>query len=185
MNANLLNRAIVFATKAHAGQFRKGTPLPYIVHPLEALSIVATMTDDTEMMAAAVLHDVVEDTAASIEEIRREFGNRVAALVAVDTNAPRTPDSTWRSRKQAAMDRLAAAPYDGKVVAMGDKLSNLRAIAIDYSKHGEGLWKRFKAPGGRDDIAWYYRGLASSLSELKDTAAYHEYLTLLDKTFEQ
>lgn len=185
MNADLLNRAIIYATKAHAGQMRKGTNLPYIVHPMEALAIVATMTDDPEMLAAAVLHDVVEDTAVTTDDVRREFGDRVAALVAVDTNAPRTPDSTWRSRKQAAMDRLAAAPYDGKVVAMGDKLSNLRAIALDYSKHGEELWKRFKAPGGRDDIAWYYRGLASSLSELKDTAAYHEYLTLLDKTFEQ
>lgn len=184
MNADLLNHAIVFATNAHAGQMRKGTTLPYIVHPLEAVSIVATVTDDPEMLAAAVLHDVVEDTDATIEDIRHEFGDRVATLVTADTNAPKGSNYNWRDRKQAAIERLTAASHDSKVVALGDKLSNLRAIAIDYGKHGETLWQRFNAPGGRSDIAWYYRGLATALSELKDTAPYREYLALLTKTFE-
>ena len=184
MNADLLNRAIIYATQAHAGQMRKGTNLPYIVHPMEALAIVATMTDDPEMLAAAVLHDVVEDTAVTTDDVRREFGDRVAALVTADTNTRKDQENTWHERKQAAIERLSAASYDEKIVALGDKLSNLRAITIDHEKHGEALWKRFNAPGGRTDIAWYYRGLASALSDLKDTAPYHEYLTLLAKTFE-
>lgn len=184
MNADILNRAIIFATEAHAGQVRKGTTLPYIVHPMEAMSIVATMTDDPEMLAAAVLHDVVEDTTVTTEDVRREFGDRVAALVTADTNTKKDKGDTWHNRKQAAIGRLSAASYDEKIVALGDKLSNLRAITIDHEKHGEALWKRFNAPNGRDDIAWYYRGLATALSDLKDTAPYKEYLTLLAKTFE-
>lgn len=182
MNTELVDRAIVFATRAHAGQVRKGTAKPYIVHPLEALSIVATMTEDQEMLAAAVLHDVVEDTSTTAEDIRREFGDRVATLVAADTNYKNSND-TWRSRKQAAIDRLTIASFDSKVVAMGDKLSNLRAISIDYREKGEALWARFKAPQGRIDIEWYYRGLATALADLDGTAPYREYISLLSTTF--
>lgn len=183
MNTELVDRAIVFATRAHAGQVRKGTAKPYIVHPLEAMSIVATMTEDQEMLAAAVLHDVVEDTSTTAEDIRREFGDRVATLVAADTNKPKNINDTWRSRKLAAIDRLSAASYECKMVAMGDKLSNLRAISIDYRELGEALWSRFKAPEGRSDIEWYYRGLATALASLNGTAPYTEYLALLTTTF--
>lgn len=185
MTTTLLDKAILFATAAHRDTTRKGTSLPYIVHPLEAVSIVATMTDDQEMLAAAALHDVVEDCDIDLDELRREFGDRVATLVAADSNAPRREGDTWRSRKQAALDRLEAAPLDAKTVAMGDKLSNLRAIDIDHQRVGDTLWQRFKAPEGRSDIEWYYRGLAQSLSDLKGTAAYAEFLSRLSSAFNE
>ena len=94
----LLDRAIVYAVKAHEGQFRKGTDIPYILHPLEAAAIVGTMTADEAVIAGAVLHDAVEDTDATVEEIRERFGERVAALVAAESEDKRSDlpaASTW------------------------------------------------------------------------------------------
>ena len=183
MDTSLLDRAVIFAVRAHAGGARKGKNLPYIVHPLEAVAIVATISDDQELLAAAALHDVVEDTDTSTEQLRAEFGDRVASLVSADTNPPRVAGDTWRSRKQAALDRLAASSRDAKTVAIGDKLSNLRAITNDHQAVGELLWQRFKAPGGREDIEWYYRGLAASLDDLAGTPPYEEFISLLDRAF--
>ena len=78
LDTELLDRAILFAVKAHAGTERRGKGFPYIVHPMEAVSIAATITSDQEILAAAALHDTVEDTDVTIEQIRSEFGDRVA-----------------------------------------------------------------------------------------------------------
>ena len=77
----LLDHAIIFATKAHSGTTRKGTNVPYIVHPIEAAAIVSAMTDDEEVIAAAVLHDVLEDTEATREDLLARFGRRITNLV--------------------------------------------------------------------------------------------------------
>ena len=183
MNTDIIDKAIAVATAAHKGQTRKGSNLPYIVHPMEAMSIVATESEDQEMLAAAALHDVVEDTGITMDELRAMFGDRVADMVGADNNPPHREGDTWYSRKQEAIDRLAAASRDAQMVAMGDKLSNLRSIANDYKKHGDDLWKRFKAPKGKADLAWYYSGLAKALSPLAATAAHKEFVDLLEKTF--
>ena len=185
LDTELLDRAIIFAVKAHAGTERRGKGFPYIVHPMEAVEIVATITPDQELLAAAALHDVVEDTEISADEIRREFGDRIAALVVAESDVFEegvSEEDSWHARKQAAMDRLAAAPRDAKIVAMGDKLSNMRAIARDYAVKGDELWKIFHAKDPRDH-EWHYRGLAASLEELKDTFAYQEFVKLIDQVF--
>ncbi|MBO6079931.1 MAG: bifunctional (p)ppGpp synthetase/guanosine-3',5'-bis(diphosphate) 3'-pyrophosphohydrolase, partial [Bacteroidales bacterium] len=143
---------------------------------------VATITSDQELLAAAVLHDTVEDTDVTIEDIRKEFGERVATLVQHET-AQLPKDLPWRTRKQSQADLIASAPRDSKIVALGDKLSNLRAIANDYEQIGDELWKRFSAPNGKEDVAWYYRQLAVALSDLEGTLPYKEYLALLEETF--
>lgn len=185
LNTELLDRAIIFAVKAHAGTERRGKGFPYIVHPMEAVEIVATITPDQELLAAAALHDVVEDTDVSADEIRREFGDRIADLVVAESDVfvdGVSEEDSWHARKQAAMDRLAAAPHDAKIVAMGDKLSNMRAIARDYAMKGDALWNIFHAKDPKDH-EWHYRGLAASLSELKDTFAYKEFVSLIDQVF--
>lgn len=185
LDTELLDRAIIFAVKAHAGTERRGKGFPYIVHPMEAMEIVATITPDQELLAAAALHDVVEDTEISADEIRREFGDRIAALVVAESDVfveGVSEEDSWHDRKQAAMDRLAAAPHDAKIVAMGDKLSNMRAIARDYAVKGDELWKIFHAKDPKDH-EWHYRGLAASLEELKDTFAYREFVKLIDQVF--
>lgn len=179
-NTDILDRAIHFAVTAHAGTERRGKAFPYIVHPMEAVSIVATITSDQEMLAAAALHDVVEDTHVTIDDIQAEFGERVARLVHTESDVP---GGSWRHRKQGAIDRLAAAPRDAKIVALGDKLSNMRAIARDFAQQGDSLWDLFHAPGGKADHEWHYRGLATSLFPLADTSAYREFAALIDKVF--
>ena len=185
LDTSLLDRAIVFAVRAHAGTERRGKGFPYIVHPMEAVEIVATMTRDQELLAAAALHDTVEDTDTTVEQIREEFGERVASLVAAESDEPhksRDCIENWRARKQAAIDRLARASHDAKMVALGDKLSNMRAIARDYAQQGDALWNLFHAKD-RKDHEWHYRGLAESLRELKDTFAYKEFELLINQVF--
>lgn len=179
LDTSFLDRAILFAVKAHEGTERRGKGFPYIVHPMEAMSIVATMTSDQELLAAAALHDVVEDTDIGLDVIREEFGERVAALVKAESDVP---GGSWKERKQAAIDRLAAAPLDAKMVALGDKLSNMRAIARDYHLIGDELWKMFSVKD-RDSHEWHYRGLAQSLSALSDTFAYNEFAWLIERVF--
>lgn len=185
LNTEFLDRAIIFAVKAHAGTERRGKGYPYIVHPLEAVEIVATMTKDQELLAAAALHDTVEDTDVTEEQIRAEFGDRVAALVAAESDVmPEgvSEEDSWHARKQAAIDRLSQASHDAKMVALGDKLSNMRAIARDYAVQGDALWNLFHAKDPKDH-EWHYRGLAGALQELDGTFAYQEFVKLIDQVF--
>ena len=185
LDTALLDRAIIFAVKAHSGTERRGKGYPYIVHPLEAVEIVATMTADQELLAAAALHDTVEDTDVTVEQIREEFGNRVASLVADESDempAGVSEEDSWHSRKQAAIDRLARASREAKMVALGDKLSNMRAIARDYAVQGDALWNLFHAKDPKDH-EWHYRGLADSLRELEDTFAFQEFQQLINQVF--
>ena len=185
LNTAVLDRAIIFAVKAHAGTERRGKGYPYIVHPLEAVEIVATMTKDQELLAAAALHDTVEDTDVTVEQIRTEFGERVADLVAAESDempAGISEEDSWHSRKQAAIDRLAKASREAKMVALGDKLSNMRAIARDFADQGDALWNLFHAKDPKDH-EWHYRGLAKALKELDGTYAYQEFVKLINQVF--
>ena len=185
LNTELLDRAIIFAVKAHAGTERRGKGYPYIVHPLEAVEIVATMTADQELLAAAALHDTVEDTDVTVDDLRARFGERIAKLVAQESDVMIenvSEEDSWHARKQAAIDRLSAAPHDAKMVALGDKLSNMRAIARDYAEQGDALWNLFHTKDPKEH-EWHYRGLAGALQELQDTWAYKEFVTLIDQVF--
>ena len=185
LDTALLDRAIIFAVKAHHDTERRGKGFPYIVHPMEAVEIVASITSDQELLAAAALHDTIEDTEVTVDDIRREFGDRIAELVHAESDQFTegvSEEDSWHDRKQAAIDRLAAASHGAKIVAMGDKLSNMRAIWRDYQVKGDALWSIFHV---KDNASheWHYRGLAASLSELKDTFAYREFVRLIDEVF--
>ena len=185
LNTELLDRAILFAVKAHAGTERRGKGFPYIIHPMEAMEIVATMTTDQELLAAAALHDTVEDTDVTVEELRAAFGDRIASLVAQESDERLegvSDEDSWHDRKRAAIIRLAKAPHDAKIVALGDKLSNMRAIARDYAELGDALWSRFHAKDPKDH-EWHYRGLADALRELDGTSAYQEFERLINQVF--
>ena len=190
LDTALVDRAIKFAVDAHHNTARRGKGFPYIVHPMEAVEIVATITSDPELLAAAVLHDTIEDTDVTVQQIRDAFGDRVADLVHAESDQLNgevftggdNEEETWHARKQAAIDRLAAAPHDAKIVALGDKLSNMRAIWRDYQTKGDALWSIFHVKD-KASHAWHYRGLAASLSELSDTFAYQEFVRLIDEVF--
>ena len=185
LDTAFLDRAIIFAVKAHAGTERRGKGYPYIIHPMEAVEIVATMTKDQELLAAAILHDTVEDTNVTVDQIRDEFGDRVADLVASESDEMPvgvSEEDSWHARKQAAIDRLSKASREAKIVAMGDKLSNMRAIARDYAEQGDKLWNLFHV-NDRKSHEWHYRGLADALKELDDTFAYQEFIKLINQVF--
>ena len=190
LDTDLLDRAICFAVQAHHNTERRGKGFPYIVHPMEAVEIVATITADQELLAAAALHDTIEDTDVTVEQIREAFGERVAELVHAESDQlngelfnGENEEETWHARKQAAIDRLAKASHDAKIVALGDKLSNMRAIWRDYQTKGDDIWNIFHVKD-KASHEWHYRGLAESLSELKDTFAYQEFVRLMNEVFD-
>ena len=181
MDTTLLDNAILFAVQAHAGTARRGKEFPYIVHPMEAMAIVATMTSDQEILAAAALHDVVEDTETTLDEIRTRFGDRVARLVG--TESDRIGEGLdWFSRKEDSLRRLREASRDEKIVALGDKLSNMRAIARDYTTRGETFWEMFHVKE-KSVHAWRYHALVDAFSDLSDTYAFDEFKYLVNKIF--
>ena len=183
LNTELFDKAAHFAISAHANTERRAKGFPYIIHPMEAAAIVATLTTDPELLAAAILHDTLEDTEVTFEELRSQFGNRVAYLVLAESNNGILRQTTWRESKSRAVERLANASHEGKIVAMGDKLSNLRAIASDYQLIGDQLWSRFHAPEGKKDVEWYYRALFDALNDLKGTLPYQEFERLIRQTW--
>lgn len=186
LNTELLDKAIIYAVHAHAGTERRGKGFPYIVHPMEAVEIVSTITPDQELLAAAALHDTVEDTPVTEEDIRKEFGDRIADLVAAESDVfpdGLSEEESWHMRKQAAIDRLANSSHDAKIVAIGDKLSNMRAISRDYAVQGDSLWNLFHVKD-KASHAWHYKGLLDALRELEDTSAFKEFETLVARIFD-
>ena len=177
----VIEKAIAFATQAHEGQFRKGTTSPFIVHPLEVGQIVATMTDDEEIISAAFLHDTIEDCEKVTRElIAREFSERVASLVAQESE---DKSKTWMERKGTTIERLKSAPWEVRMIALGDKLSNMRDIDRDYPENGDALWNRFRMKDKRM-IGWYYKGILNSLQEsMSEMVAFKEYRRLVEKHF--
>lgn len=172
-----LDRAIIYAVEHHAGQKRKGTDLPYILHPLETMEILASMGADTGLLMAGVLHDTVEDTAATLEELTELFGSDVSSLVGHHSE---DKSKSWTERKISAIAALHDADKRLKMLVMADKVSNLRSTAADFRAMGDRVWERFNAPKERQ--RWYYGGMVKALSDMQnypDTAAVYQEMTAL------
>lgn len=181
----ILDKAIIFATDAHSGSFRKGTRIPYIMHPMEAAAIASSMTVDEDILAAAVLHDVVEDTNTTAEQLAAEFGARIAALVCADSEdkrEDRPAAETWELRKRETLDHIPDASRDEQIIILSDKLANLRSIYRDYAAIGDALWSKFNVKD-KAKHKWYYCGVAERLDKVKDACAYKEYVALLAAVF--
>ncbi|MGA9039108.1 MAG: HD domain-containing protein [Terriglobales bacterium] len=161
-SANLTRRfeqALVFATRKHAGQIRKGTGTPYVSHLLSAAALVLEAGGDEDLAIAALLHDVVEDCggAPMLKEVRHRFGTRVADVVEACSDTDVTPKPPWRERKEQYIRRLRTADAGTRLVSAADKLHNSRSILADYREIGEPIWQRFQ--GKREGTLWYYRAL--------------------------
>ena len=183
---DVLQQALCFAAEAHAGMVRKGTLIPYILHPMEAAAIVGSMTADPEILAAAVLHDVLEDTPVSENELEMRFGSRVAVLVAAESEDKRETlpaGETWRIRKEETIRHLRETQDPGeKMIALGDKLSNIRAMYREHLAIGDRLWDRFNQKDKREHH-WYYASIAEALNMLEATPAWKEFETLVRAVF--
>lgn len=154
--------AVEFAAKAHAGQFRKGTKIPYLVHPLGAAQILIERGFDEHLAIAALLHDTVEDTEVTVEQVRKEFGEAIAKLVEHASEPPQQTHS-WDERKRHTIEHLKTAPIEALIVCVADKLHNIRSIRWDKKLDGEEVWHRFH--GTKDEQKWYYEELAKIFSQ--------------------
>ena len=182
----LVSEAIIFAAKAHDGMRRKKSKSPYILHPMEAAVIVGTMTDDQALIAAAALHDVVEDAEISIEEVEEKFGKRVRELVQSETEdkrADRPPSDTWRIRKEESLSVLRGTEDIGVLMVwLGDKLANMRSLYRSFKAEGEAMWQNFNQKDPQEQ-AWYYRSIVKHTDRLRDTSAWIEYKALTELVF--
>ena len=176
---NMIKEAAEFADRAHQGVFRKGTEIPYITHPMETAAIVTAFTDEPEMIAAALLHDVIEDAGVTREELEEKFGPRVAFLVDGESE---DKSKSWVERKGATVERLKTATRDEKILALADKLSNIRSTARDYLVLGDEVWQRFNQKD-KEMQGWYYKGVAEALKEFKGHIYYEEYVMLCERVF--
>ena len=159
-------QGLELAMRAHDGQVRKGTLIPYVAHPMAVAAIALEYGADEDQAIAALLHDAVEDGGAEYEqEIRERFGARVADLVMGCTDG--VPDATgqkppWKQRKEKYLAHLEMATSDVLLVSGSDKLHNARAILGDLHTVGVSVFDRFTA--SKEETLWYYTSLSEIFS---------------------
>ncbi len=158
MTSDTVFEAIEFAARAHRNQHRKGTMVPYIIHPLSAAHILIDYGCSQEVVVAGVLHDTLEDTSVTIGELRERFGAKVAGLVEGASEPDR--NDTWEHRKLHTVEYLKKASADVALVSCADKLDNIRSIRHDHARLGDKIWARFKRD--REKQSWYYGRLAEA-----------------------
>ncbi|WP_085506458.1 HD domain-containing protein [Thalassobacillus devorans] len=154
----MLDKAKLFSEKAHEGQVRKGTGKPYIVHPTRVAETLHQAGCSKELICAGYLHDVVEDTDYTITDIEKEFGKKVAGLVAAHTE---DKTKSWQERKQHTIDTVKTASRDIKYLIIADKLDNLLSTEEEMKTKGAQVWHNFNA--GYESQKWYYESIANHM----------------------
>lgn len=156
---DIVEKALKIASKSHEGQYRKKTDIPYITHPVAVGMMLLKSGYSEEIVAAGILHDTVEDTPVTLDEIKREFGSNIAGIVEGSSE----PDKSlsWKDRKEHTIEFLKTASEDVRAVVCADKLHNIRSIIRDYEQVGEEVWSRFNA--GKEQQKWYYTNIVDSL----------------------
>ena len=177
---NQLEEAIIYATIMHQGKVRKFRNNPFILHPIEVADILSTMTDDEEVITAGILHDIVEETDGTLEEIEKRFGKRVADLVDSESehmDAYENRTVSWKRRKEDSLKILKQSQDIGvQMLWLADKLANIRSIAGIYSERGEAVWQSLNE---RDPAMqhWYYQSVAEIVElQLNKTGAFKEFI---------
>ncbi|QUW23011.1 bifunctional (p)ppGpp synthetase/guanosine-3',5'-bis(diphosphate) 3'-pyrophosphohydrolase [Sporosarcina sp. Marseille-Q4063] len=156
---NIIEKAINFAAIAHAGQMRKGTNTPYITHPFAVGMCLQKLQCTDEVVAAGILHDTLEDTPVTFEELAEHFGPRVAELVLAASEEDKS--LAWFERKQQMIDQLSRAGLEEIQVITADKLHNIKSIRADIESYGDDVWNRFNR--GKVDQHWYYSSIVKTL----------------------
>jgi (p)ppGpp synthase/HD superfamily hydrolase len=156
-----LDVAVALALRAHAGQWRKGQEgVPYVVHPLHAGILLARHGFDVEVVAAGILHDVLEDSDVTLQEIVSRMGPRVGALVA---EVSEDKSLSWEQRKQHTIDAIRGMSVGALAVTAADKVHNLADLRqLLAARGGDVVWKLFRR--GRDPTLDYYRRVRDELS---------------------
>lgn len=176
----MINKALLYAYNCHLGQTRKGTSLPYIIHPMEAMLIVSRMTNDSDVLCAAILHDVVEDCDVTFFELSDSFNIRIAELVLCVTDEDVYP---WKKRKEILLEKVNNSDEEVKIIFLADKLSNLRTIHYDLLNMGDCVWNKFPNRS-INELAWYYKEILNVLNSLSKYNEFKELKCLVELIFD-
>lgn len=177
--------AYAFAAAAHRGQTRKKTQTPYFTHLITTMNYCLQLTDDTTLLKAAILHDTLEDTETSYENLLVAFGQEVADYVKAETEDKRVGQplqETWEVRKQETIEHLKSASYGLKVLVLADKTANAESMYREWRKVGDVLWEKFNQPDKRKQ-EWYYRNCFDALKEFSDTVVMKNYKKYIGELF--
>lgn len=178
----MIYEAIQISIEAHKNQFRKLEDGVYVAHPLEVGIILAQEGASDAVIASGILHDTIEDTCLSREDILLNFGLQIADYVCACTEPSK--NRPWRERKLWAIDHLKNhATRDIKLIICADKLSNIRSIYRNLLMEGDLVWSKFHAPF--EDQKWYYTSMFEGLSELTGLKMHTELGQLIDKVFKE
>jgi len=179
----LIARAVEYAARAHRGGTRKGGDVPYIVHPFEVATILKENAFEDRVIAAGLLHDLLEDTEVTKNDLREEFGEEIFALVlAASEELKGREERSWKKRKKQTIYYLKEeASFINKAIACADKLSNARSILRDLESEPNQFWQRFSAPKKKQQ--WYYESLVESLKELEGLKMYGEFKEVVAEIF--
>lgn len=183
----MVNKAKEYACLMHKGQVRKGKETPFTNHLDEAFEIAQSLTNDEVILAATYLHDVVEDTPATIEDIRELFGDEVAYYVNLETEDKRehlSSRDTWRIRKEEQLKNLNNhKTKELTIIVLADKLANTNEMVNDYKMVGDELWKRFNN-NNVDELGWYYQSMAKIIGEFhSESDAYNQLIMNINFLF--
>lgn len=163
---SMVERAMRVAARAHRTQHRKASDLPYISHPASVVMLLLRAgIDSEEILAAALLHDVVEDTDVSLDELHEQFPPQVVQLVMAMTERKQNDagqNRSWQDRKEEHLVQIASANWEARAIALADKLHNLGAMLVDHHS-GEEVWTRFNAP--REKVLWYHREMIAAAEQ--------------------
>lgn len=171
LTSDRFDEALVYASRHHRRQLRKGGRIPYVAHLLAVAAIVLEMETTEDEAIAGLLHDVIEDGGgmAAHAEITERFGADVARIVLANSDST-TGDSAkapWHERKREYLASIAHEQPDEMRVSLADKLHNARSLAADHRAVGDELWSRFTTGSG-DDVRWYYGGLVDAFAARAD-----------------
>lgn len=165
----IIEKAINFATIKHEHQKRKGSNLPYIVHPMKVMHILTENNCSESVVVAGILHDTLEDTNTTYNELVNEFGSVVATLVKSNSE---DKSKSWQERKLHTINEIKNMSLEEKQVLCADKLANLNSMVTDLNVLGVTLWERFNA--SKEDIQWYYRSIINQLENLQNYKMYND-----------
>lgn len=174
--ADIINKAFLLALRAHSGQTRKDTPIPYIVHPVRVAILLARYGFSDNVIAAGLVHDVVEDTSISLEDVRQELGSTVSVLV-----APVTHDDTlpWKEKKMAYIEAVRVASDEVKAISTADKIANAESLLTAYLREGSAVWRYFNA--GKEKKLWFEESMLAMLQESWRHPLVDEYAEMVGK----
>lgn len=180
-----LAKAYAFSAEAHKKQYRKGTKIPYFTHIITAMNYAMELTGDKEILTAVILHDTVEDTDVTLEEVAREFGQTVADYIAAESEDKRLgipARDTWEVRKRETIQHLQTAPRPVKVIVLADKAANAESLLREWRQKGDSIWQKFNQ-SDKEKQAWYYFSCADAMKEFADSKVMKDYLSYLKELF--